>query len=54
MEGATYVVKAADLAGLMTTFTANAEVIVPAGIGLVVAMAGVRLIPKLIKNFARG
>lgn len=50
----TYVVKAADLAPILTAFTDNAAVIVPVGIALVAGFAGIRFIPKLIKTFAKG
>lgn len=54
LEGSLYTVKAADLAPVMETLTTNAAVIVPFGVGLIAVFAGIRLIPKLIKNFTRG
>lgn len=52
--GSIYTVKAADLAPVMDALTSNAAVIVPFGVGLIAVFAGIRLVPKLIKNFTRG
>lgn len=47
-------VSAADLAPITDVFTTNAGIILPVGIGLIAAFAGLRLIPKLIKTFTKG
>lgn len=47
-------VKASDLAPIMEVFTSNVAVILPVGIGLIAAFAGLKLVPKLIKTFTKG
>lgn len=47
-------ITAADFAPLLTTLTSNLAVVVPAGIGILVTVAGVKMLPGLIKTWTRG
>lgn len=47
-------VDAAAFAPLLTTVTENLTVIVPVGIGILVTIAGVKMLPGLIKTWTRG
>lgn len=51
LEGA--LVSASDFAPVMTFVQANAAVIVPAGVGIVVVLAGIKLLPGMIKGWIR-
>lgn len=47
-------ISAADFAPLLGVVTDNLAVIVPAGIGILVTVAGVKMLPGLIKTWTRG
>lgn len=47
-------ISAADFAPLLETVTGNLGVIVPVGIGILVTIAGVKMLPGLIKTWTRG
>lgn len=54
MGGSVYTIKSEDLQPFWETFNGNAAIIVPFGIGIVVAFAAIKFVPKLIKTFAKG
>lgn len=53
MEG-TSMISAADFAPLLATLTDNLGVVVPVGIGILVTVAAVKMLPGLIKTWTRG
>lgn len=56
MEGnnAIFTLDSLDLSPITDTISANAPVIVTAGVGIIITMAAIRFIPRLIKSFVRG
>lgn len=54
MNEAIFTLTALDLSPITDTISANAPVIVTAGVGVIITMAAIRFIPKLIKQFVRG
>lgn len=53
IAGAAYQIKPADFAPLLDTVMANGPILVAGGIGLTVAVAGFRMIPKLFKSLVK-
>jgi hypothetical protein len=47
-------VSAEDFAPLLTALTDNLGVVVPVGIGILVTVAAVKMLPGLIKTWTRG
>lgn len=54
LNDAIFTLTTLDLSPITDTISANAPVIVTAGVGIIVTMAAIRFIPKLIKQFTRG
>lgn len=50
----TFKVTGEMLAPIATTLSENALTIVPWGIGIIALFAGINLVPKMIKKFAKG
>ena len=50
-EGAAALITAADVAQITSTITANAGVLIPAGIGIMALMIGIGIIPRIIYKF---
>lgn len=47
----TAMVSASDFAPILAQLTANAEVIVPAGLGILAVMVGIGFIPRILYKF---
>lgn len=54
MNDALFTLTELDLSPITDTISANAPIIVTAGVGIIITVAAIRLIPKLIKVFTRG
>jgi len=53
-SGSVFTVSADIVSPIIETVTANAAILVPAGLGVTVLLIGVRMIPRLLKSLVKG